>query len=113
LLAQRASESDQILFRTITLDLTAAKAGRDSARAELRAAHAKEAAKVTPALSAADFDLNHDGKLDNAEMAAWIAAVRAAAQQSPSFMQRFDRNHDGRLDDAEWAVAGKEIFGGH
>ncbi len=65
---------------------------------------ASKHAQVVPLPSAASFDTNHDGKLDEQEMVAWETAVRSVVDKSPSILQRFDANHDGKLDQAEWTV---------
>ena len=70
----------------------------------------REHAQKQAALSAATYDLNHDGKLDAPEFAAYEKAVRTAVSQSRKLLKRFDRNHDNVLDDAEWAAARQEIF---
>lgn len=63
------------------------------------------------------FDTNHDGKLDEDEVAAAheamlkeqmdrqakIAAAPAGAELRQKMLEQFDRNHDGRLDDDERA----------
>jgi len=63
------------------------------------------------------FDLNHDGKLDEDELAAAhevmlkeqmdrqaaIAAAPGAAEFRARMLELFDKNHDGRLDDDERA----------
>jgi hypothetical protein len=54
--------------------------------------------------SAASFDANHDGKLDEKEMLAWETAVRSVVEKSPAILPRLDTNHDGKLDQTEWAV---------
>jgi hypothetical protein len=54
--------------------------------------------------SAASFDANHDGKLDEKEMLAWETAMRSVVEKSPAILQRFDANLDGKLDQAEWTV---------
>ena len=105
----RLLADDPMLFRTFALDLTQKQAMEASERQELRASR-----KETPppsSLSAANFDVNKDGKLDEAEFAQWTAALRRAATNAPEAMKRFDRNHDGKLDDAEWAAAVNELFG--
>lgn len=49
----------------------------------------------------AQFDLNHDGKLDAAE----VAAVQKAFAENPTAdLQRFDKNKDGKLSDEEVAA---------
>ena len=62
-------------------------------------------------LSAATYDLNHDGKLDDKEFAAWEKNVRAVMEETPAMLKKYDRNHDKKLDDAEWAVARKDLLG--
>lgn len=48
----------------------------------------------------AQFDLNHDGKLDAAE----VAAVQKAFAANPAGdLQRFDKDKDGKLNDEEVA----------
>jgi Ca2+-binding EF-hand superfamily protein len=69
------------------------------------------------------FDKNHDGKLDEDEIAAAHEAMlqermdrQAAAAQAPGvgqfqakLLEMFDKNHDGRLDDEERAEARKYV----
>ncbi len=105
-----ADDSMSFAFRTMTLDLIQKQASEASERQELRATR-KEAPAQPSALSAANFDANKDGKLDDAEFAKWTAALRQAATKSPEAMKRFDKNRDGKLDDAEWAAALTELFG--
>ncbi|HET7536564.1 MAG TPA: EF-hand domain-containing protein [Candidatus Didemnitutus sp.] len=62
------------------------------------------------AMNPVSFDLNHDGKLDAQEYAAWLAMLRSCVSKQPSLMKKFDTNHDGRLDDAEWVAACAKIF---
>ncbi|MEO7730899.1 MAG: hypothetical protein ABIY55_08010 [Kofleriaceae bacterium] len=48
------------------------------------------------------FDLNHDGKLDDAERAQMKAAFEAKhAERKAETLARFDLNKDGTLDDSE------------
>jgi EF-hand domain pair len=48
------------------------------------------------------FDLNHDGKLDDAERAQMKAAFQAKrAERKTEMLARFDLNKDGTLDDRE------------
>ena len=103
--AQSTEASDNLTgtFRFMMLDLldnnARAKSERDAARAQ------------TAKLSAATYDLNHDGKLDATEFAAWDKAVRGAVEESPRALKKFDKNGDKKLDDAEWAVARRELLG--
>ena len=108
-LADVPSASETINFRSMTLDMIEKNARETSEREDLRA-NRKRTAQVSP-LSAANFDLNKDGKLDEKEFAAWSAAVRAAVTKSPEAMKRFDTNKDGKLSDAEWAIASEQLFG--
>jgi len=62
------------------------------------------------ALAAATYDVNHDGKLDEKEFAAWQKRVRSFVEQQPALMKKFDRNRDGWLNDAEWHAAYDVIF---
>jgi hypothetical protein len=110
LLAEPPSGSESISFRTMTLDLMEKDIREKTEREDHKAN--RKAAPVQPSpLSAANFDLNKDGKLDDAEFAAWNAAVRKAAGKSPEAMKRFDKNKDGKLDDPEWTAASTELFG--
>lgn len=65
---------------------------------------------VKESLSAANFDVNHNGKLDDQEYDAWQKRVRTFVQQQPELMKRFDRNRDGVLSDREWDFAYGQIF---
>jgi hypothetical protein len=56
-------------------------------------------------VSSATFDVNHDGKLDETEFAAWTKRVRPILENNAKFMKKFDLNHDRTLDDAEWTAA--------
>ena len=48
------------------------------------------------------FDLNHDGKLDDAERAQMKAAFQAKrAERKAEALAKFDANKDGKLDDGE------------
>jgi hypothetical protein len=102
--------ADSFGNRVFTLNLLEKDLREAAEREEIKANR-----KATPAppssLSAANFDKNKDGKLDDAEFAAWSAAVRQAAIKSPEAMKRFDKNKDGKLDDAEWTAASAELFG--
>jgi hypothetical protein len=101
--------ADPFGTRNFSLNLLEKDIRDTNEREETRQAR-KEAAKTSP-LSAANFDLNKDGKLDDTEFAAWSAAVRKAAAKSPEALKRFDKNKDGKLDDAEWTAASVELFG--
>ena len=105
LLAQTApaSENMNATFRIMTLDLM---------EKQVREADEREAGRArTARLSAATYDLNHDGKLDDREFAAWEKNVRAVLEETPKALKKYDLNHDKKLDDAEWAVARKELLG--
>lgn len=110
LLAQTPSASESIPFRTMTLDLVEKDIREKAEREETKANRKETPAKPSP-LSAVNFDLNKDGKLDDAEFTAWSAAVRKAVVKSPEALKRFDKNKDGKLDDAEWTAASTELFG--
>jgi len=105
-----AADDLNATFRNMTLDLIAKDVREASEREEIKANRKEAAAKPSP-LAPSNFDLNKDGKLDDAEFAAWSAAVRSAAVKSPEAMKRFDKNKDGKLDDAEWTAASTELFG--
>ncbi len=100
------AESDALAARNFFLNLYAKDVQEADDRIALRDARQKAAA-----LSAANFDKNHDGKLDAEEFAAWSKAVRAAIVKSPEAMKRFDKNHDGKIDDAEWAAVEATLTG--
>jgi len=113
LLADTASlnaEADGLSARNFFLNMYGKDIQETDDRIALRDARQKAAAQAA-ALSAANFDKNHDGKLDETEFAAWMAAVRQAVVKSPEAMKRFDKNHDGKLDDAEWAAASAVLLG--
>lgn len=110
LLASLESEADALSARNYALNLLEQGLRESSDREAARAGHKEAAAKPSP-LSAVNFDVNKDGKLDEAEFAKWSAAVRLAVVKSAEAMKRFDKNSDGKLDDAEWAAAGNELFG--
>jgi Ca2+-binding EF-hand superfamily protein len=51
------------------------------------------------------FDLDHDGKLDDAERAQMKAAFEAKrTERKAEMLARFDLNKDGKLDDSERAA---------
>ena len=110
LLASPATESDALGVRVFVLNLIEKDLREAAEREEIRA-NRKPAPAPVSSLSAANFDLNKDGKLDDQEFAAWSAAVRRAAGKSPEAMKRFDKNKDGKLDDAEWNAALNWMFG--
>jgi hypothetical protein len=101
--------NENISFRMMTLDLLHQEASEAAERERLRTT--RPAAAKAAALSAANFDLNKDGKLDEAEFAAWTAELRKTAVKSPEAMKRFDTDKDGKLSDAEWAAAVEQLFG--
>jgi hypothetical protein len=96
-------------YRRLALDLFARNANEASERQESAAAR-QAAAKASP-LSATNFDLNKDGKLDDKEFAAWTAELRKAVEKNPPALKRFDTDKDGKLSDAEWSAAVSELFG--
>jgi len=52
------------------------------------------------------FDVNKDGKIDDAERGSMKDAMKAMhAQKKAEMLARFDLNKDGKLDDAERASA--------
>ena len=58
------------------------------------------------------FDRNHDGKLDEAEMAAARSGMRKAGdapagEKRKKMLKLFDKNGDGKLDETERAAAEK------
>ncbi len=59
----------------------------------------------------ASHDTNKDGRLDDAERAAMVAAVRkdAEAQMAQSRLRRWDADGDGRLGEGESAAMGKAL----
>ncbi|WP_438480305.1 hypothetical protein [Oleiharenicola lentus] len=63
------------------------------------------------ALAPAKFDRDGNGRFDDAELNAWLGAVRTAAMKSENAMQRYDANRDGKLDDAEWSVVVQALVG--
>jgi len=103
------------------------------ARAADAPAGSPQAVPAAPAsatgLSATDaeilkrYDLNHDGKLDDNEVAAAMEQNREAAdagrakrleqleKRRQAWLGEFDRNGDGKLNDAEWAVAREKLLG--
>ncbi len=97
-------DSPNYTYRLMALDMLIRQAQETSEREAVRERRAR--------LSAATYDLNHDGKLDEKEFAAWEKAVRAAVAESPRLMKKYDKNHDKKLDDAEWAVAFRDLLGG-
>lgn len=105
LLARSAGGSDDLTatIRLMNLDLM---------EKQVRDASDREAGRArTARLSAATYDLNHDGKLDDKEFAAWEKEVRAVMEQTPKAMKKYDKNHNKKLEDEEWAVARKELLG--
>ncbi|HET7536563.1 MAG TPA: hypothetical protein VFJ90_08925 [Candidatus Didemnitutus sp.] len=62
-------------------------------------------------LNPVDFDVNHDGKLDDQEYAVWLGQLRIYVSQRLRLMKKYDLNHDGDLDDVEWAAACAKILG--
>jgi hypothetical protein len=110
LLANAATESDALGVRVFSLNLLE-KDLRETAEREAIRANRKATPPPPSSLSAANFDVNKDGKLDEAEFAKWSAAVRAAVVKSPEAMKRYDTNKDGKLDDAEWAAASTVLMG--
>ena len=61
-------------------------------------------------IKASTYDLNHDGKLDATERAAWEKRLRIVLSRTPEWMKRYDLNHDNILSDAEWDAAYLAIF---
>lgn len=108
-LAQTPRGAESINFRVLTLDLLHKEATEASEREEARAARLA-AVKPSP-LSAVNFDVNKDGKLDDKEFATWTAALRKFAVTSPEAMKRFDTDKDGKLSDPEWNAAVDQLFG--
>lgn len=106
----RLLAADPYGTRTFNLNLLE-KDLRETAEREEIKANRKPAPAWPSSLAAANFDINKDGKLNDAEFATWSAAVRKAAVKSPAAMKRFDKNSDGKLDDAEWKTASDELFG--
>ena len=107
LMAQRSAVPETPTMRLMALELLARNANEASERAELAASR-----PVKPApLSAANFDANKDGKLDDKEFAAWTAELRKVATRTPAAMKKFDTDKDGALSDAEWSAAVTELFG--
>ena len=104
LAAASPTEQEQLYNRSLALDLLAKDASETSDREARRSARKQALAKLNLP-SAASFDLNHDRKLDEREIAAWATALRAAIVKSPAALKHFDLNHDGKLDDAEWLAA--------
>ncbi len=96
----RRDSFNNAYFRQYYVDAIDENARELSEREQTAQKHSQKAALP----SAVNFDTNHDGRLDEKELAGWEKAVRAAADRSPAVLQRFDTNHDGKLDDAEWAV---------
>lgn len=97
-----AAHEEALGFRKFALDLYMERVTELSAREALARARAAR-------LAAATYDLNHDGKLDERELAAWEKAVRVAVEQSPEALKRYDLNHDGKLDDTEWSVVRRAL----
>ena len=95
--------------RVFTLELMTKEANEASEREARRQALPAPAKRAS--LSAANFDLNKDGKLDDTEFAAFTGEVRKVAARSSEAMKRFDANRDGKLDDAEWKAAVNVLFG--
>ena len=93
--------------RLMTLDMLVRNANDVSEREQLAASRPAKPA----ALSAANFDANKDGKLDDKEFASWTAELRKLAMKTPAAMKRFDADKDGKLSDAEWSAAVTELFG--
>jgi hypothetical protein len=97
-----ASDDLTATFRVMNLDLL---------EKQTREASEREAARArTARLSAATYDINHDGKLDEKEFAAWEKEVRAVMEQTPNVLKKYDKNHNKKLDDAEWAVVRRELL---
>jgi Ca2+-binding EF-hand superfamily protein len=105
LAAQTGSPAEDLTGaqRMMQLDMMEKQVRENAEREAARAKRSK--------LSAATYDLNHDGKLDEKEFAAWEKALRAAVAKMPWAMKKYDKNRDKKLDDAEWAVAFKELTG--
>ena len=101
--AQTANDDMTTSWRVLDLGLLERQASEAAEREAARARRTR--------LSAATYDRNHDGKLDEQEFAAWEKAVRTEFEASPRAMKKYDRNHNRKLDDAEWAVARRELLG--
>lgn len=102
--AVRDNENLSLQIRAMSLDLLVQSANAASEREAARAERQR--------LSAATYDADRNGKLDDREFAAWEREVRAYAEKSPALLKKFDRNRDRKLSDAEWAAARRELIGG-
>ncbi len=71
------------------------------AGASLHAETTAKPEKPIPAGVLKKFDKDGDGKLDDAEMAAWKAAREA---EKKAMMEKYDTNKDGKLDESEKAA---------
>lgn len=61
----------------------------------------KKADKPIPPGVLKKYDKDGDGKLNDAEMAAWKAAKES---EHKAMLEKYDTNKDGKLDDAEKAA---------
>ncbi len=84
------------------------------ARAQTPPAASVPASKLTPRQQELlqQYDRNHDGKLDEDEMAAARTGMRKAGdapagEKRKKMLKLFDKNGDGKLDDIERAAAEK------
>lgn len=81
------------------------------ARADMELSREIFAQRQVAALAPAKFDRDGNGRFDQAELKAWLAAVRSAIPASPGAMTRFDTNRNGQLDADEWSVVLESLVG--
>lgn len=66
--------------------------------------------RILTSIKASTYDVNHDGKLDATERAAWEKQLRVVLSRTPEWMRKYDLDHDNILSDAEWEAAYYEMF---